>query len=44
MPFALGMLCLNETELKVRYIYYKNIEWAVDKKYEDVFKYTNCKW
>ena len=44
MPFTLGMLCLNETDLKVRYIYYINIEWAVDKKYEDVFKYTNCDW
>lgn len=44
MPYALGMLCLNEKDIKIRYVYYVNIEHSIDNKFNDVFQNTNCTW
>ena len=44
MPYALGMLCLNKTDLVVRYLYYKDIQIAIDINYNSVFNKTNCEW
>ena len=44
MPYALAMLCLNEKDLKVRCLYYVNIQYSIDKHYNDVFRNTNCDW
>ena len=44
MPYALGMLCLNEKDIKIRYVYYVNIEHSIDNKFNDVFQNTNCDW
>ncbi len=44
MPYALGMLCLNEIDMKVRYLYYINIEGTIDKHFNIVFISTNCDW
>ena len=44
MPYALGMLCLNEKHMKIRYVYYINIEHSIDSQFNDVFQNTNCDW
>lgn len=43
-PYSLGMLCLDEENLLTRYVFYINMEYSVDKKFNDVFDNTNCDW
>ena len=43
-PYAFGMFCMNEDKLIIRYIYYRDIEIAIDEKFKNVFKNTNCEW
>lgn len=44
IPFQFGMLCQNEKNLLIRYIYFRECESSVDKNFNIVFKNTNCNW
>jgi len=44
IPFQFGMLCENQEVLSIRYVYFRECESSVDKKFDVVFKNTNCNW
>lgn len=44
IPYQFGMLCRNEEELKIRYVYFRECELSIDDQFNIVFQNTNCEW
>ncbi len=43
-PYQVGMICFNEEELIVRYVFYSQTAGDISDDFSQVFFYSNCDW